>query len=433
MDDDFDLAVVGGGPAGAVAAWLAARDGQKVALIDPGRTPFRLEGLSPRLQGWLQRRGLFDAGALRAMRVPRISHWNGTGFAGNAELIVDRAAMDGHLRRQAVAAGACWIADTGRSAAGGVELASGRRLAARLVFDARGRRGLHERQGIRRGPATIAIGSAVALSASEPPATFLVPIDAGWIWLAHPGGGRAWVQVTLDAADPAGRAPPERLAAALESAAASLPGGCALRGRPLVREAAPVLPGPLDSLEVIPLGDALAAMDPLSGHGMFWAVSGALAATAVRRFLREAPDQDAARLALRFLNDRQTDVYHRQARLGRDFIRAEQGRGNLPFWRARAAFPDDLPLDPAGGGIEIATRVVVEDNVLREREVLMTPETPAGVCWLGDRPAVDLYRAWAAGMRGEALARSFGAAGRGFESWLATQKILPEAPEMSRM
>ncbi|HRO15301.1 MAG TPA: FAD-dependent oxidoreductase, partial [Paracoccus sp. (in: a-proteobacteria)] len=36
------MVVVGGGPAGAVAAWLAARDGQRVALLDPDRTPFRL-------------------------------------------------------------------------------------------------------------------------------------------------------------------------------------------------------------------------------------------------------------------------------------------------------------------------------------------------------------------------------------------------------
>ncbi|HRO15993.1 MAG TPA: pilus assembly protein CpaD, partial [Paracoccus sp. (in: a-proteobacteria)] len=292
------------------------------------------------------------------------------------------------------------------------------------VFDARGRRGLRERPGILRGPATIAIGSAVAVSPAEPAATILVPLDEGWIWFAHPGGGRAWVQATLDAADPAGRPPAERLAAAMASAAAELPRGGPC-GRALVREAAPVLPPPLDNLEIIPVGDAAAAMDPLSGHGMFWAVSGALAATAVRRSLAGGRGGDAAQLALRFLNERSSDVHHRQARLGRDFIRAEQGRGELPFWGARAAFPDNLPVAASAPSFEIATRVVVENNVLREREVLLTPESPGGVCWLGNRPAVELYRAWASGMRRPAMDRMFGAAGRNFEGWLAAQGTAP--------
>ncbi|MGB2892980.1 MAG: FAD-dependent oxidoreductase, partial [Albidovulum sp.] len=35
MARHFDLVITGGGPAGAVAAWHAARDGRRVALIDP--------------------------------------------------------------------------------------------------------------------------------------------------------------------------------------------------------------------------------------------------------------------------------------------------------------------------------------------------------------------------------------------------------------
>ena len=44
MPDHADLIVLGGGPAGAVSAWLAARYGLKVLRSDPLRTRPRLAG-----------------------------------------------------------------------------------------------------------------------------------------------------------------------------------------------------------------------------------------------------------------------------------------------------------------------------------------------------------------------------------------------------
>ena len=58
MPDHADLIVLGGGPAGAVSAWLAAREGLAVLLVDPRRPRPRLEGLSPRLHRWLAGQGL---------------------------------------------------------------------------------------------------------------------------------------------------------------------------------------------------------------------------------------------------------------------------------------------------------------------------------------------------------------------------------------
>ena len=69
-------------------------------------------------------------------------------------------------------------------------------------------------------------------------------------------------------------------------------------------------------LSVLPIGDASAAMDPLSGHGMFWAVSSALAAAAVRRTLAAGRDAAGDTLARRFLGQRATDLFLRQARIG---------------------------------------------------------------------------------------------------------------------
>lgn len=421
LGGQFDLVVVGGGPAGSVAAWQAARDGCRVALIDPGRTPARQEGLSPRLHGWLQRSGLYDAAGMGAVRARRVSHWAGTASEANAEIIVERASMDRWLRRAAQSAGATLLTDTAVPQSGGALLSGGGIVPGRRVFDARGRRAHRDRTRALRGPATVAIGAEVGLEAAAPPGTCILPLDEGWLWFACRGGGVAWVQLTLDAADPRARSPEQRLRDGIAAAGDLLPPGLRVVGPLLVRDSAAVLPAPVSSLAVLPVGDAAAAMDPLSGHGMFWAVSSALAATAVRRTLDHAEDAASRRLAQRFLDQRNGDVYLRQARLGRDFIRAEAGRRHLTFWSRRAAFPDDQPVGGDDGTVAVALRPVVAEGRLAEAEVLLTPHSPAGVAWIGDRPAVEIYRAFRAGAGREELARRFGRAGAIFPEWLARE------------
>ncbi|MDO5706296.1 MAG: FAD-dependent oxidoreductase [Paracoccus sp. (in: a-proteobacteria)] len=414
---DVDLAILGGGPAGTVAAWLAARDGARVALIDPDRTAAQFEGVSPRLLDWLARAGLGDAGAVGAIRAQRRSHWTGAGFEGNQEWIVDRARLDGHLRQMVRAAGVEMLRDTGRPEAGGVLLSSGAWIAAGMVLDARGRRGSGQKR--RRGPATIAIGQSFRQIQPTPPMTVIEAIPQGWVWCACPGNGLAWVQFTTDAADPVGTPPAQRLQDALAAAADRLPALGAAQGDILLREAAPVLPALLTDLSVIPIGDALAAMDPLSGHGMFWAVSSALVATAIRRTLMHDPA--AGDLALRFLNQRAGETYLRQARLGRDFIAAETRFADRPFWAARRVFPDSLPLNDGVNLPRIARRVVVDGNRLVKREVLLTRHSPGGVGWLSGQSAAALYRAHIGHATPSEMERRFGPVGRIFAGWLAAQ------------
>lgn len=421
MAEQVDLVVIGGGPAGAMSAWLAARDGARVILVDPDRAPARVEGLSPRLLAWLQRSGPGCPPQMSLLRVPRRSLWAGSAFEGNHEILVSRPDLDRHLRACARKAGAELVIGTASPLPGRARLASGRCIEAPLILDARGRRAV-PREGTRRGPPSVAIGNWVHGPADTPPQSIVLPFDLGWLWFACSGGGRAWVQVTLDAADGAKASPARRLAHALDCCAARLPAGFGLAGTaPVVRECSPVLSRVPADLSVLPVGDAAAAMDPLSGHGMFWAVSGALAAAAVRRSLKD--DADSRALARQFLTERARDIFLRQARLGRDFIRSETRRAALPFWRTRAGFPDD---EPAHGRIEETTtrrQVVVRDGRLAELDVLVSPRSPGGVAWFGDLPAADLWRAHASGDDTERLVQRFGRGAEGFQNWLAREGI----------
>lgn len=421
MVEQADLVVIGGGPAGAISAWLAARDGARVVLIDPDRAPARIEGLSPRLLAWLQRSGPGCPPQVSAVRVPRRSHWSGTAFEGNHEILVSRPDFDRHLRACAHKAGAELVSGTASPIPGGARLASGRTIEASLIIDARGRRAV-TRDGTGRGPPSVAIGNWLDGPADTPPQSIVVPFDLGWLWFACNGGERAWVQVTLDAAEREKASPARRLAHALDCCAGRLPAGFRPTDTaPVVRECSPVLSRVPNDLSTLPVGDTAAAMDPLSGHGMFWAVSGALAAAAVRRSLKN--DADSMALARQFLAERARDLFLRQARLGRDFIRSETHRAALPFWRDRAAFPDDEPAHGRTEAITTRRQVVVRDGCLAELDVLVSPRSPGGVAWFRNLPAADLWRAHVNGDDAERLIHRFGCAAEGFQSWLAQERI----------
>ncbi|WP_157994861.1 flavin-dependent monooxygenase QhpG [Paracoccus tegillarcae] len=396
-DQEFDVIVLGGGPAGSVFAWLAARDGRRVALVDPCRVVPRTEGLSPRLRDWMQRTGLYDPQAIGAVEARRTSDWNGNATAINSELIVDRAALDHHLRDMARRAGATLIRDSGAPGPGQVQLAGQKVMHGRFIIDARGRRAGQGTRRSHRGPATIAIGAGVQLETGQGAGTWVIPLDQGWLWLARRDDGSGWVQLVLDAADPMGQSPDQRLRSGLEAAAERLPVIHSVHQDLLVRDATPVLGAPSDDLGVMAIGDAASAMDPLSGHGLFWAVSSALTATAVRRTLEQREDAETVAMARRFLRQRHEDVYPRQARLGRDFIRSQTARLHLPFWQRRAAFPDDIPIASDRITSSLARRIIVENGLLTAAEVVLTPHAPAGVAWVGTQKAADLFRAASAG------------------------------------
>ncbi|MDB6176265.1 pilus assembly protein CpaD [Paracoccus sp. Z330] len=385
MADAFDLIVLGGGPAGAVSAWLAARDGLRVALIDPCCTAARLEGLSPRLHHWLGKQGLlkgFDGifGPLR-----RRVDWAGISDT-NSEYVVERDKLDAHLRAAARRAGAQLRHGSGTPVDGGAILSSGHHLQAPMVIDARGRKSGHHSS--IRAAATLAICGWMA-GAEIDAGISITAISTGWVWRVALPDGRIWVQAIMDATGHG--SPAMRLHDALSRAEPSLTSARPV-GQVNVRAAQPRLPAPLRDLTVLPVGDALAAMDPLSGHGQFWAVSSALAVAAVRRSLAACPGQDTNAMSLQFLNTRAVGTSLHQARVGRDFLRLEQRFSKHPFWQRRTGFPDNETSIAAPEEITVGQSIVVENGQLARRDILLTPRSPDGVAWFGPVPAVEAWQ-----------------------------------------
>ena len=113
-------------------------------------------------------------------------------------------------------------------------------------------------------------------------------------------------------------------------------------GEPYARTSTAVLNEVVAGDDWIRVGDAAMAVDPLSGNGIFQALSSALQAPAVVATLRHDPHRAA--LARQFHSRRIEHLFHRFARIGRDFYAQELRWPQAPFWSALRGWPDAQPL-----------------------------------------------------------------------------------------
>lgn len=405
MDATADILVLGGGPAGAAAAIGLARLGHRIAVAVAPRPFDACEGLSVRTVEGLRRAGCDIAAGRLGEAVRRRAAWNGVAGEANRETLVDRPALDAALLEDVARAGVAvisgrvaqtaerdghWTAEL-RGADG-----SRRRVTASFLIEARGRAA--PAGGARRlsGPATTAL---LQCRTGEPqePAAGVVPFRDGWAWMARLGDGRRYVQFAVTSAS--GRLPGRaELASHYEQLLAGLPE--AARWFEGAQPAAPVAartagavlhPAPVGTRS-LRVGDAALAVDPLSGNGLFQALSTGLMAVAVVHTMLRRPG-DAA-LAAGFYRDRVTESFRRFARIGRDFYRQERRWPDSPFWTERSAWPDDLPAHPAPDSkpMAIAARPVVENGFIVMRDVVVTADQPLGIWRLDGVELAPLIR-----------------------------------------
>ena len=356
-----NIVVAGGGPAGAIAAILLRRAGASVILVDGNpRTPW-FEGAGTRLVAALKAKHLTVEGL--GPLLERKVKWGNLAETPNREHMLSRPVFDDGLKTQAADEGVQVVSATIRQVRPRrLMLQEGQEVAGGLVFDARGRRASAS-QGRLRGVPTVSIAGAVP--GGEPGAQVTALAD-GWLWSID-DGTRAWMQVTVDAALAGDPGTVWRRCTDTEPPTHLRVTGAELR-----------LNAPVLNPEIPGLGDAAVAMDPLSGHGLFWALASALMAPPIAKaILAGKPD-----LATRFYGDRVISTFHRQARVGRDFYRAAGLDG--PFWEARRRWPDDEPAEPAAAVSppHLEQRVVVRNGQLAETSVLVTAHEPEGVAFV---------------------------------------------------
>ena len=388
-----DVVIVGGGPAGCCVAVGLRELGYEVRLLTTRRPWPSCEGISARTLQGLRSAGLERALAEVATATPRRAHWNNMQTEANAEHLVLRREFDRALLEDVGAAGIPVLAgrllqrettdDGVHRLAVRLEESGTAQLACRFLVDARGRGVPGREAALLRGPETVSLVQ-VRQGTAGNPGSLVCSYADGWAWLAMLADGTRFLQLTVEssAQSPPKRAGLERwFQEQLRRIPEIHPWLDATRGvsRIFARGSTSILRDDLVGANAIRVGDAAMAVDPLSGNGIFQALSSALAAPAVINTLLRHPEDSA--LAQTFHRERVRHTFMRFARTGRDFYRLEQDRCEAPFWQARQGWPDDQFAHPetAPEFLGLHERPVLEGERIRSRPVAVTSDQPLGV------------------------------------------------------
>ena len=311
-DTEWDVLVIGAGPAGAAAALRLVRLGMRVLLVDRGRFPRpKVCGccLSPAAVGELA--ALELSADCRPPAVPLHAVWIAS--RGREARIdtsggstVSREALDAALVQAAIRAGVAWMPATtvteivdGRSGTVATvrqATTSPARLRAGLVVIAAGlvdairisRSGERHARTPARRPRRVARSSLIGLGAALPAAVGSLPEGelvmavgrAGYAGIVRLEDGRLDLAAAVEPGAVSAAGSPAALIDALVSdvggmARASVPrralAAAAFRATPALTHTTPLTAG--DAGQIIRIGDAAAYVEPFTGEGMGWALA----------------------------------------------------------------------------------------------------------------------------------------------------------------
>jgi flavin-dependent dehydrogenase len=384
-----DVCVIGGGPAGSTAAIRLATLGYRVDLLErcAAPRPHPAESLSDGILGVLDALGIRDelASATGLRAAPAHVEWD----ADHPDirraprwLLADRVVFSGRLldvardRGVRITRPATALAVTRRDewhvrvAAGGA--VSERR--ARFLVDATGRSGLSPERRQPTSPPTLALHGELSGVSLAGPCVEALP--DGWLWTAPVRPGRASTVVFTDADTlrDVGRSGLESRFRALLARSRRLAGA---GGAPLTAGVRAFDATCYASVRVtgegfVRVGEAAAALDPLSSSGIERAMRSALVAAALVHTTLVRPD-DAA-LARRFFADREREAAERHAAWAGSSYASVARFHDRSFWRTRAR----PSLDPSP--------VVAAPPIREFDEVMLSPEARVmeEACLVGD-------------------------------------------------
>jgi flavin-dependent dehydrogenase len=437
-DNVFDLCVVGGGPAGAVAAIHTAQAGHRVCLIE--RTSFPRahagESLSPGVVPLLDSLGLIACleRALFIRSRESILCWDTVQptrvSSPNDIALVDRGAFDRALLEVAVAAGVFVIQPAVASVAEGrdywriaVHGAARDSLRARLVVDASGRLGCRRLKRLAVSPPTVAVWGVI--DAVAPAATQIEALSDGWLWAAPVASTQLSIMFVTDPATVRSALPgaPGDLLRERLSQSTLLR---SFQNRPFTRSvrvcdaACSLTATPIASGYLL-AGEASYTIDPLSATGIEKAIqSGVAAGSVVNTLLRH---QERSALCTRFFEKRQREDAATHSRWASDAYRAVARYADRPFWATRRtdrlanAAPPTAPMRDdrlaygthlcLGPDVRITDEPCMVNGIITSRPAVSSPGLPRPVAFvdgvevaplltaLDSRPTLDdLSRQW---------------------------------------
>lgn len=401
-----DVAIVGDGPAGCALALRLAISGYKTHIFGKDRS-----SAIPYVQG-ISKRTIEALMIIRAQRtiatvappVPRLIDWNGELNSPNSEYIIDRPHFDNELIEDARAWGVRVTPITKlatsfnqRNAYVTAQDLNGASIdvSAKYLVEARGRQSPAPFLSRIRGPQTIALASNWKTK-DNARASCVASFENGWGWYAANGNGRATLQFFVDK-ELIRSSGKKNLAALYQSCLSQTPllarqvTDAEVDGELFTCGAELCLTGPFISDTAIRIGDAALSPDPLSGHGIYEALSGSITAAAV---INAALTEDGDRaLAIQFYTQRMTARFARATKTTRASYESEKRWQKSTFWAQRSTWEwkdDDRHSNDANKPY-FRDEPVISYNKIINAPTLVTSENSRGVWRVYDVPLKELH------------------------------------------
>lgn len=454
-----DIAVVGGGPAGATAAIGLADAGYRVSLCEKAVFPRDHVGisLSPGVRRQFAFLGLEPLLDDRAHRhdVPIERSWSEPEFRavpGKFTTIVSRSILDRDLLNAARDRGVNVLQPTsayGLESTGDrwrISIGDAGTLEADFVVDAAGR-ATWSRRRRRMGAPTLALCG--RWRGSKLDATRVRAQAGFWSWAAPTGPDETALVCFVDPR--AFRDAPGSVAARYRelTAKSEMLAGDAVTiiGEPVACDATPYIAA--DGLpRFLSVGDADQALDPLSSSGVQAAVQSALSAVpVVNTLLSHGCDREAALDFWRMRRRLRSEEHRRRSEAS---YREAYGRFATPFWASRAGTagpadrisPQDRPPLPqpdqplvlSEGTAFVSTPCLI-DRMVERRECIYHPDLSEPLAFFEGASAPGLLRSVAWPATAASLVSSWreklGLAALGFLAWAWRNGIVTNAPPTS--
>lgn len=392
------IGILGSGPAALVTAMLLHRDGHRVELFGVPRRDDAVEGVSWRALDGIVRAGFSGIDSAVCEQWKRVSAWGGAVVSSNGEYVVHRRAFDKALLKCVKEKGiTCHEAPIHHQKFDGKHWQLGYGSAdgslvneasfCDFLVDARG--GAAQKSGANEveGPISVALvcrftnGAVVADNR-----TYSEPFRKGWAWATHQKNGIGSVQIVVapETIKYLGR----DLSTLHSELFDYLPFirnelGKKIEFDPVVevRGIHPVLRSRRVSTVYVRIGDACYSCDPLSGHGIFEAVSGAYAALPVVNTLLRQPQ--SSHLAIKYYDERSRSVFCSRMEKAQEFYASETRWPEEEFWSQRRQMAEEASILLNGAGTSPSSGFyqmpVVENGYVVERRVAVVPGHPRGV------------------------------------------------------
>jgi flavin-dependent dehydrogenase len=423
----FEICVVGGGPAGGLAAIRLAQLGHRVCLVEQRASPHPRvgESLSPGIRPIFDLLGLgalLGGSAFRApgetwlcwqkaqpKRVPQAYKEGG--------LLVDRGVFDAMIQQVAREAGVHMIqparAEVERAPGGWRIAISGRDkqlLFARFLIDAGGRRGCLGGPRIPFSPKTVAVWAKLSAAGNET-TTRVEAIADGWLWAAPIGGRSLSLMFFCDPETIRHRGShdleqllQQKLARTeLFARWAMAPRDARLR----LYDASCTYSPEIVGTDFLKIGEANYTLDPLSSTGVEKALQTALVGAVAARTLLLQPERAA--LCDQLLRERQREVVNDHTAWTGDYYREVERYAHERFWAARRTEPEMAGIVPwpetraplpraetrvrLGPGVSVVGEPCVVGAWIECRPALRSPGLARPVVFLGGVEIASLLTA----------------------------------------